>query len=335
MVENYYLLISIFTSFLVFFFGYKILFKLKFLDIPNKRKIHKNNTVTSGGILIFLNLIISMKLFQFDPFLNKLIVFAFPFCIIGAIDDRNPLRPATKFIILFIFCYLSLYQLEIYKINLGFLENLISRDYSKFLICILSLVLFINAFNYIDGIDGLSVTLFISTFFSINFYLYFEKNYIFINNLYLIIPFLMYLPFNFRLFKKFFFVGNSGSLLSGFIIGIFLIYINSNKNIQLNAFVILWFTAYYIFDFFSTSLIRFTENRSIFEPDKKHLHHIIFLKHNNIVSLLICNLINLSLIFFGLCINFFLKDYYSLFFYILTFLLFHFLKVNYLSLNKN
>ena len=106
-----------------------------------------------------------------------------------------------------------------------------------------------------------------------------------------------------------------------------MLYSNSNKDIDLNAFVIIWFGAYYIYDLLSTSLIRANENRKIFIPDQKHLHHILLIKYDKYKSLILCNLLNIFLILTGIYLFNVFGELISIIFFIILFL-FHILKLN-------
>mgnify|MGYP001384334246 CR=1 FL=1 len=328
-------ILNIISYFLVFFSGYSFLKKFNIIDKPDHRKIHKVPTIKSAGILIFINFVICMKFFNIDPFLNKLIVTSFFIVLLGFIDDMVNLRPSTKLISIIFLSYINLITLNIFNIDLGILKLIISREYTELIFSVMCLSLFINSFNYIDGIDGLASTMFTSSFVIMNLYLYYFNDYNYYNNLFLCIPLVIFLFFNFNFFSKSkMFMGDSGSLLLGFILGCFMLYSNSNKDIDLNAFVIIWFGAYYIYDLLSTSLIRLNENNKIFIPDQKHLHHILLIKYDKYKSLILCNLLNIFLILIGIYLFNIFGELISIIFFIILFFLFHIFKLNMIHILK-
>ena len=314
------LIFEIIFSFCTFFIGYRLLKKFKIEDIPEKRKIHKSTVVKSAGVLIYLNFLICVKIFDIDPFLNKLIISSFFIVLLGLIDDMINLKASTKLISIIFLSYINLITLNIFNLDLGILKLIISREYTELIFSVLCLSLFINSFNYIDGIDGLASTLFTSSFLIMNLYLYYFNDYNYYNNIFLCIPLVIFLFFNFNFFSKTkMFMGDSGSLFLGFILGCFMLYSNSNKDIDLNAFVIIWFGAYYIYDLLSTSLIRANENRKIFIPDQKHLHHILLIKYDKYKSLILCNLLNIFLILTGIYLFNVFGELISIIFFIILF----------------
>ena len=133
-----------------------------------------------------------------------------------------------------------------------------------------------NSFNYFDGIDG---TLAISTIYviSILFFLIPDHN----MRLFLIIifiPLLIFLLFNFSVFNlPKLFLGDSGSLLLGFVISFTLIFVAKEKLVHpiLLAFSI----SIFVYEFLSINIIRLKNKKNLFLANQDHLHHKLF-KYN-------------------------------------------------------
>ena len=129
----------IFIVLLSSYFSIKIAKKFKIYDYPsNERKIHKNPTLISGGLLI----IISLSLYYIyllingliDPSLrNNVILFIFPiiFFFLGIYDDKFDLNPNSK-LILTIIIYLSVVlvdnDLQITKLRLSFTTKIFELE---------------------------------------------------------------------------------------------------------------------------------------------------------------------------------------------------------------
>lgn len=78
-------------SFLLFFICAKISYKLNFVDLPSKRKIHSKSTAYTGGIIISIIFLIALELFDLFNFsnnnLNLIISIAFLISLVGKIKS--------------------------------------------------------------------------------------------------------------------------------------------------------------------------------------------------------------------------------------------------------
>ena len=152
----YSIIIYSLISFVILILCSKISYRLRLVDLPDKRKIHSIATAYTGGIGLSISFLFSILLFQIaSNNLNLILSIAFLICIIGFIDDKFDLTAGSK---------LSLQILPI--IYLIILQNLTLNhlgNYNYFELklgsfavpfTILSVLFLINAFNYFDGIDG-------------------------------------------------------------------------------------------------------------------------------------------------------------------------------------
>jgi len=161
-----------------------------------------------------------------------------------------------------------------------------------------------NAFNFLDGIDGLVIMQSIISLLSIFIFSYLAIGDYFLTNFHisLIIILLVLLFFNLGLISRYkIFLGDSGSLLLGFIISFLLIYYSQVVVIIQYPILVVWIVAFPIIDFISTVARRFLNNRSPFKPDKTHFHHLLLnvgLKKINILFLVSLYSILLSIIGF-------------------------------------
>jgi UDP-N-acetylmuramyl pentapeptide phosphotransferase/UDP-N-acetylglucosamine-1-phosphate transferase len=153
-----------------------------------------------------------------------------------------------------------------------------------------------NAINLIDGLDGLagSIILIISITFGIYFYME--------NSPYAVVAFCLagsvigFLRYNFT--KAIIFMGDTGSLVSGFIISVLAI-----KFIELNSIpsapaISIGILIIPIVDTLRVSFIRIMKGKSPFSPDKNHLHHrLIGMGFSQIMSVSVLAIINIAVIF--------------------------------------
>ena len=137
-----------------------------------------------------------------------------------------------------------------------------------FFYCIMFL-LFINSFNMLDGINGQAASY--SVYISLIF-LFLEINLIFF--LILIITLLIFLYNN---FKNKMFLGDSGTILLGFVISYFFIksYNMGFKIYSDEIFLIMMIPG---FELVRLAIQRIYKKRHPFSPDNNHIHHLIIRK---------------------------------------------------------
>ena len=278
---NYlFIFYSIFSFFVFLIFG-KISYKLNLLDIPKKRKIHSKSTAYTGGILISSILIIGILLFDFsNKNLNSILSIAFLISIVGLVDDYYNLNvggklslqviPIFYLIIIEGLALNSLGSYELFRLELGAFAIPFT------LICVLFLI---NSFNYFDGLDGALSFSSISVL-GILYFLIPAQNYQFYLII-IIIPMCIFLFYNFSLIKlPKLFLGDSGSLLLGFIVSFTLINL-ANENL-VHPILIAWSVVIFAYEFLSINLIRLKKKQDPFKAGLDHLHHILYNKTKSI-----------------------------------------------------
>ena len=199
--------------------------------------------------------------------------------VVGLYDDIYKLDFTLKFI----------FQIIVAKIIIDnglILDNLhgifgvfeLSRILGQ-LFTIFIIVAIINAINFIDGIDGLAIS--VITLFLLSFELFSStsSDMIFLTLIILgsVIP--LYF-FNFRRKNKVF-LGDSGSLLLGTVVSIYVLKILSQDysikpEYDLNKVIfVISILSYPIFDIIRIFFLRLYKKKSPFLPDKQHIHHLI------------------------------------------------------------
>jgi UDP-GlcNAc:undecaprenyl-phosphate GlcNAc-1-phosphate transferase len=309
--------ISLFIIFFINKYRKDISKKTKLVDKPDRiRKLHKKPTPLLGGIMIFTSfLLINLYLIFFrDLNLSSLIILAS--CtgclILGLIDDIKKISYKYKFLILIIiFLLINLdANLQVNKVYLSTLDKVFYLNNFSIPITILCLLLLTNAINLIDGINGLCILiLIILMVWMINVFQNAEVLYVVI-----ILSLIYILKLN---LNKNIFLGDSGSLFLGSLIGLNIIY---NYNLEIskihypieNIFIALMLPGLDMLRVFS---IRIFNKKNPFTPDRIHLHHILLKKGVNEAGILS---IFLLLILVPILLNFFIniKSIYIILFYI-------------------
>lgn len=316
------------TSFLLFFYIAKLSYKIGAIDIPNdKRKVHKHATAYTGGVILSIILLISLKIFNLsDLKLTSIISMSFLISLIGLLDDKYDISVSSKLSLQIIpIFYLLIFQ-ELNVRNLGdyFFFSLNLESFS-IPFTLLSILLLVNSFNYFDGLDGTLIISVLSTLLILYFMIGDEEIKLFI--FVILIPIFIFLCFNFKIFKlPKLFLGDSGSLLLGFIISFLLIFIASKK--LLHPILIAWSIAIFVFEFLSINIIRIKDKKNIFTPNLDHLHHILFQKTNSIIlTNLIIFCMNLSFFLTGFLLFNYINSLVSLVAFILFFFTYFFCRM--------
>ena len=287
-----YILISSTIIYLSTYLGY--------FDKPNKRGIHRTQTINTGGLILYLFFLITISLSELNFNIELIVSIGFFVCLTGFIDDRINLNPSSKIILIIIpSTYLILNGISIS--DLGQYEYLGKLQLGKFKIpfLLLAIGLLINATNYIDGIDGLLLTFFLSC---LLYYIFLIDDIETIKLLkFFAIASFLNLILNLLPSKNKFkvFSGDSGSLFVGFFISF--ITIELYNSFEIHPAILIWPLWYPVYDFLFVSINRLINKKSIFEADNTHLHHIIYKKFNGnrILPIILFLLINSSIIILG------------------------------------
>lgn len=299
-------LITVFLSFLItvvvtpYFITY--LLKKDIVDKPNgeERRIHTESIPRLGGVIIFsIIMLVTLAVYP-DIFTRKYFILgAIVLFITGLYDDIKPVNWYVKFagqsvatfllIISFTernFKVIELFGFELYPV----------LNYIVLFILILGML---NSFNLLDGMDGLvsGLTIIIA---SMCFLLSIGKPFVFL-------PFLASIVIGTTLgFLKFnanparIFLGDSGSLLLGYLITNMVIIISGEASInsvnttgtltdRIDLTFVIIVCAVPIADTLRVMLVRIKNKRHPFIADSSHIHHILYsqrIRHKTVVLII-------------------------------------------------
>ena len=268
-------------SFLLIFIIAVASYRLELVDIPNKRKKHLKPVAFTGGLSLSLAYIFSIQFFDIPlKQLNIILSISFLMSIVGFIDDKYNLNTGGKLSLQIIPIF---YLIVIENISLSSIGNYnyLNLELNSFEIpfTLLCVLLLINAFNYFDGLDGILGSTSISVLIILYFLTSDENIKMFL--IIIILPIFIFLFFNFSFLNlPKIFLGDSGSLLLGFIVAFTLIYF-ANQKIS-HPILLAWSISIFVYEFLSVNLLRILNNRNIFEPSLDHLHHIMLKKTKSI-----------------------------------------------------
>lgn len=262
----------------------KFAYQFKIVDIPDgdELKIHSSAVPMTGGPAIFLSF--ALALF-FIPAIEKrflLLTLSLAIVLTGFIDDFKGLKPSVRFII-HILCGLFIFIL----FNPEFFGSIIISA----LFVSLMVASSINAFNMVDGMDGLCAgTALISCLGFAFAGRHLNDPSLFWTSLILIFLLLGFLPFNFNRAKVF--LGDSGSGWIGFICGYMAIRVVSSfpgKLLGVIAATLLLGAP--VIDMFAAISRRLSKGQPPFMGDRSHfydvLHRTFSVKKTVIISYII------------------------------------------------
>jgi len=278
--------------------------KIHFLDQPIDRSSHINPTPKSSGIILCF--IYSLAIYLVSENEIFLLLSLSIISLLGLIDDIYNLNAKIKLFIQFFtitFIYIILINLEYPRIFENELLN-------YFLFLIFS-VYFINIFNFMDGIDALSIFQSIYAILMLILFSYLSEVELQLNieiNIFICIL-LSQLILYFSKYKSF--IGDSGSLYISLVIFVFY-YLN--KDINLIIYLIAVFS-FYIFDTSVTLFKRIINKDNIFKAHKEHFYQLLAIKLNShFKTNLIIILFNTLIVTPSLIIFIYNRDYYLIVF---------------------
>lgn len=323
------ILLSTVTSFLVAFSAVPIIIRIArsvdLMDAPDLRKVHLESTPSLGGIAIFLGFIVSLLFWvplvdlAHYKFLLLPIFFAF---LLGIRDDIASLQALDKLTIQVFAALLVVFIADIRFSGLYGLFGLteLPTGVAEFL-SIFVIVGLTNAFNLIDGIDGLagSVAVVILSFFGW-WFMNTGNTTLGFFALSMASATLAFLFFNWSPAKIF--MGDTGSLVLGFTLSALMIqFIDLNylvapkSTFYLQAPIALSFALLVlpVYDTLRVFIIRFMAGRSPMSPDQNHIHHILLkLKFSHAQSTLTLVAFNVLMVVIAYSLQFLGNNWLSL-----------------------
>jgi len=320
---DYFLLSFILLLNIFFTKSWHYFFHSSKFEYHSVQKLHDKIIPRIGGFVLFLSLIF-YNFFKSSTFSNYLILSLIRLIFYSMKEDLFFNVSASKRLIAIalsalIFLYLNLHDLKI--LNIYLIQYSIQNKFLLLVFFTFCLVAFTNAFNMIDGLNGLAtLTVFFILIALLISPINLNSDLTKLINILLIFN-LSFFLFNFP-FQKLF-LGDSGAYLSGFIIGIVIIFSYQKSyefGISLPLILIIYPTVELIF----SVLRKIVQGKSPFCPDRQHLHILIFdfmqsrmikLKANNLSTIILLPLISFPL-YSILLLN---QNYFSSYWFLIIF----------------
>lgn len=272
----------------------------------NHRSSHQIPTPALGGVSIFAGFLLVSLGLNFSLEIWAILIGVVLLFVTGWIDDMIEIRAKSKLavqIVCAVLIYFSGLQIDQLHGIFGIHEI---PHWTSFALTVLFIVGVTNAFNLIDGINGLAGSLAVinGCLFGLIFYSNGQMNYA-------LLAFTMsasvlgFLPHNFP--KAKIFMGDTGSLFLGLLMSVFVIKtLQTSTHNELSVSLALVPMFIPIFDTLRLFITRLLERKSPMEADKNHLHHLVVnvtLNHTRATLLII--LFHVLLIAFVVVVSFY------------------------------
>lgn len=266
----------------------KLTIRFGLFDIPDNRSSHSIVVPSLGGISFYISYLVLVFFIAPLDKDNMLVYFMISMSIlfvIGFLDDIIDLSAKIKFFAQLLAASILLLNSEIRIDSLyGFLGIFEIPIHLSILGSLFFLIGLINAFNLIDGIDGLAAVtgIIVASFYSFMLYKlgYWFYLYICIATIATLLAFLRY---NLSKHKKLF-MGDTGSLVIGLVIGVLTLklmcvgdmgYLALSFRAQKLPIFLIGVLFVPLLDTIRVMLLRLLRGVSIFRPDRNHIHHIL------------------------------------------------------------
>lgn len=255
--------------------------KLGLVDKPGGRKQHRRSAALVGGPAIFFAFIITSYFFDINTDYEGMISATILLFILGILDDKYDISASIRLVLQTIIITFALWQDNVW-IGPFELTNTYTLDFgiATYPLTIVVILALKNAINMLDGIDGLSsgVSL-IALSFIIAISQYTSQTPVLLVSTTLFGAILGFWAFNYR-FKwrtkgASVFMGDSGSMLIGFLIPYLAIKVSLVIDPMTSPSLLVWFVAIPVWDIITVVIRRVRTKKSPIKPGRDHVHHIL------------------------------------------------------------
>ena len=248
------------------------------VDRPGGRKSHVGDVPIVGGLAMFLGVFGGLMLIgDASLHLPSLVTASLILVVIGAVDDKYSLPASVRVAAQIGAVLIMVYGAGLSVISLG--NPLALGDIElggvELIVTIVISLTVVNAYNMIDGADGLAGSLAIIALIAISFIGGFESTSTHIA-LTIIAAIIGFLVFNFpvtwnRQIRAF--MGDAGSTFLGFTIVWVTIGASQGPHQIASPVYCLWFVSIPVYDLLTCFVRRLMAGKSPFTPGRDHFHH--------------------------------------------------------------
>lgn len=249
------------------------------VDHPSDRKKHSGNAALVGGIGILIVVSLGHRLFlpESIPLFHSLMLPLVVIGLIGFIDDMYSLSSKFRLLVQFVTGFFFWLYVGDIRFLGEFMGHSLSLGEFSFWITVIGLVGTINAFNMIDGLDGLCTGQFIVTLIMLVVASLIFRSSPLAPTIFLVIGAAAgFLVWNFGLIPiGKCFLGDFGSTLMGLFVFFLIVEMSQSQNPSIHPIMALWAILFPICEIVGVVVRRALLRRNIFKADRLHLHHLL------------------------------------------------------------
>lgn len=259
--------------------------KIGLVDRPSERKLHDDDVPAIGGIAIYLSFLLALTLAPFGLQDHRILILSTGLLmILGVLDDHNDVRPSTKFIVQVLIALSLVYIGDAIVPSIGDIfawhdGNEQGLGPLALVLTVIGVVAVINAFNMIDGHDGVASGMFLITAVVLIGFCGMGANWKWQFLLTLIsIPVGIFFLFNTGILPQKtnkVFLGDAGSMLLGLMLAYFVISLTNQEESVLRRVQVPWILGLPVLDMIAVLVDRIKSRRSPVVADRLHLHHLL------------------------------------------------------------
>lgn len=267
------------TAFL--FFARKMAKHVGLVDRPNYRKRHQGLIPLVGGISVYAGVCFTFAISDdYIPHAWLYLTCAGVLVFVGALDDRFDISVKIRAAIQAAIAIVVMVFGKLHLSSLGFIFGSWEMILGPFgyLLTLFAVWTAINAFNMVDGIDGLLGGLSCVSFAAIGIILWFDGQFsLAIWCFAMIAAIVPYILLNLGVLGRRYkvFMGDAGSTLIGFTVIWLLLETTQGKTHPISPVTALWIIAIPLMDMVAITYRRLRKGMSPFSPDRQHIHHLI------------------------------------------------------------
>ncbi len=240
---------------------------MNWIDYPNLRSGHNSPVISGGGIAVyavFLMVAVYLSIFaDIEFFDNELLPLVTILVMVGFLDDISGLRITSRLLIYTTVSFITI-------LTLFFNYNYPTAAYFHFFLVSICFCLFINLYNFMDGIDGLLATHCIISLAIAVFLLTIQSA---PKNLVLFCGVLASVQVGFLILNwspATLFMGDAGSIPTGFLMGVIAIETSTRAFLPIAAWAII--LSPFLTDSIGTLIFRLFRLENIFKPHSSHMY---------------------------------------------------------------
>ena len=253
--------------------------RMGLIDRPSARKRHDQPTPMVGGLAVFFGLSAAISVATPLDDVFPLLLASSLFVLVGVVDDRveisGPLRSLIQAVIIIGFLFATSVQVS----DLGLGAEIPAHPGLTtlgYLFTVAALIGLVNAFNLVDGLDGLASGLAIVALSGVGLAATLAGHPEYgLSVVVMVVPVMVFWFANLGILgaKLKTFLGDAGATFLGFLVGVTLIQSSQAPVAIIDPVFVVWCVAVPVIDTLQVMYNRLMDGRSIFDSDRLHMHY--------------------------------------------------------------